>query len=115
MKKTIRSADGSWLEIDPGADTAIIRRPRPENRNTSDYAQGEDLFMRVTPGGERKYYIISWTAWGRDYKEAYRTMTEEQKNQFILDQMKKAGKIGLDPDVTDKIESLFPGLLKQKR
>lgn len=115
MKKTIRTAEGKWLEINPETDIWIIKKPRPSSWNTPDYAQGEDLYMKNDASGARQYYVISWTAWSRDIKEAFRTLNEEQKDQFIRDYVKKAGKIGLDPDLSDRIEKYFPGLLKGKK
>lgn len=115
MKKLIRMPDGKILEVNPETDPCIIRMPRPATRTGTDYAQGEDLYVRTGTTGERYYYVITWTIWTRDLKESYRTLTEEQKDQFIMDQVKKAGKIGLDPDIVDRIEKFFPGLLKRKR
>ena len=114
MKKTIRTTEGKWLEINPEKDTILIQNPRPATRTGTDYAQGEDLYLMTDPQGVRHYYVISWVSMGRDFKESYRTLTEEQKDQFIKDRVKKAGKIGLDPDVVDRIEAEFPGLLKRK-
>jgi hypothetical protein len=113
MKKIVRTRDGKSLVINPEADTCIIRMPRPATRTGTDYLQGEDLYMTTDATGDRHFYVISWTAWSRDNKESYRVITTEQKDQFIRDQVKKAGKIGLDPDVADRIEKFFPGLLKR--
>lgn len=115
MKKTIRTTTGEWLDINPETDTWIIKSPRPAARVGSDYAQGEDLYMMTDPGGKRNYYIISWVSWSRDFKESYRTLNEEQKDQFIRDRIQKAGKIGLDPDILDRIDKYFPNLRKSKK
>ena len=114
MKKTIRTADGRWLDINPDTDVNIIRQPRNVTRAGTDFAHGEDLHLTTDVHNVRHYYIISWVAEGRSIKESYRTLTEEQKDQFIRDHVRKAGKIGLDPDVADNIEKLFPGLLTRK-
>ena len=115
MKKTIRTTAGEWLDINPETDTWIIKSPRPSSRTGSDYAHGEDLYLMTDPAGVRRYYVISWVSWGRDFKESYRTLSEEQKDQFIKERRVKAGKIGMDPDVIDRIEKYFPGLLKAKK
>jgi len=114
MKKTIRTADGKWLEINPETDVNVIRQPRSVTRTGTDFAHGEDLYLMTDTHGVRHYYVISWVVEGRSTKESYRTLNEEQKDQFIREQVHKAGKIGLDPDVADHIEELFPGLLKKR-
>ncbi len=114
MKKTIRVADGTWLDINPETDITIIRQPRPTTRTGTDYVKGDDLYMTTDRHGARRYYVISWVECNRDYKESFRTLTEEQKDQFIREYVKKAGRIGLDPDLAEHIETLFPGLLKRK-
>lgn len=114
MKKTIRTAEGNWLEINPDTDICVIRQPRPATRTGTDFAQGEDLYLMTDSQGVRHYYVITWVSWGRDFKESYRTLNEDQKDQFIREHVRKAGKIGLDPDVADRIEELFPGLLRRK-
>lgn len=111
MRKTIRTAEGSWLEINPDTDTWIIRHPRPATRTGTDYAQGEDLYLIDDKNGIRHYYVISWVSQARDNKESYRTLNEQQKDQFILSYEKKSGKIGIDPDIRERIENYFPGLL----
>lgn len=83
-------------------------------RTGTDYAHGEDLYLMTDNSRIRHYYVISWVAEGRGIKESYRTVSEEQKDQFIREQVRKAGKIGLDPDVADHIDELFPGLLKKR-
>lgn len=115
MKRTILTKEGKWLEINPATDTWIIKIPRPTARVGSDYAQGEDLYLMDDTSGTRHYYVISWLSWSREFKESFHTLNEEQAHQFILDHKKKAGKIGLDPDVVDKIDKYFPNLLKTKR
>lgn len=115
MKKIILTPEKKMLEVDPGTDPCIIRMPRPASRTGTDYAQGEDLYRRTTPDGDHHYYIISWTLCQRDFRESYRTVQSKEAEQFILDQVKKAGKIGLDPDVVDQIEKFFPGLLSRRR
>jgi|GEM_PF-1013622 len=114
MKKTIGTADGKWLEINPETDVNVTRQPRSVTRTGTDFAHGEDLYLTTDTHGVRHYYVISWVAEGRSTKESYRTLNEEQKDQFIREQVRKAGKIGLDPDVADHIEELFPGLLKRR-
>ncbi|PWR73236.1 hypothetical protein [Methanospirillum lacunae] len=114
MKKTIRTADGKWLDINPDTDVNIIRQPRNVTRTGTDFAHGEDLYLTTDTHNVRHYYVISWVAEGRSTKESYRTLTEEQKDTFIRDHVHRAGKIGLDPDVADHIEKLFPGFLKRK-
>jgi len=115
MKKIILTPEKKMLEVDPGTDPSIIKMPRPPSRTGTDYAQGEDLYLRTTPDGKRQYYAVSWTLCQRDLRESYRTLRIEEAEQFILDQVKKAGKIGLDPDVIDQIEKYFPGLLRRRR
>jgi len=114
MKKTIRTADGKWLEINPDTDVKIILQARHVTRTGTDFAHGEDLYLTTDIHGVRHYYIVSWVAEGRSTKESYRTLNEDQKDQFIREHVRKAGKIGLDPDLIDHIEELFPGLLKHK-
>ncbi|PKL60905.1 MAG: hypothetical protein CVV33_00290 [Methanomicrobiales archaeon HGW-Methanomicrobiales-4] len=115
MKKTIRTTTGDWLEINPETDTWIIRTSRPTTRIGADYAKGEDLYLMNDAKGIRHYYIVSWVSQNRDYKESFKTCNEEEKDQFIRDRVLKAGKIGLDADITDRIEKYFPGLLKAKK
>ena len=114
MNKTIRTAEGKWLVINPEKDVWILKAPRPTTRVGADYAHGEDLYLKEDGSGARHYYVISWVALGRDIKESFHTLNEEQKDQFIKEWVRKAGKIGLDPDVSDRIEKFFPGLLKRK-
>ncbi len=113
MRRTIRTTDGKWLEINPDADIGLLKTPRPTTRVGADYAHGEDLYLKEGPGG-RHYYIISWVVTGRDLKESFHTLNEEEKDQYIREWVRKAGKIGLDPDDADRIEKFFPGLLKIK-
>ncbi|MFH0966078.1 MAG: hypothetical protein V1862_00120 [Methanobacteriota archaeon] len=115
MKKTIRTTTGEWLEINPETDTWLIKTTRPTSWNEADYAKGEDLYLMNDANGVRHYYIISWVAQNRHFIESYRTCDEEQKDQFIKDRVLKVGKIGLDPDIADRIEKYFPGLLKAKK
>lgn len=115
MKKTIRTTTGDLLNINPDTDTWIIRTPRPTTRIGADYAKGEDLFLMDDAKGVRHYYVVSWVSQNRDFKESFRTLNEEQKDQFIRDRVQKAGRIGLDPDITDRIGKYFPGLLKEKK
>ena len=93
--RTIRTTDGKWLQIDPKTDPWIFKTPHSSVRASLDYRQGEDLYLRTLPDGTQYYYVISWTDWQRESKEAYR--------------------IGLDPDILDRIEKYFPGLLKKRR
>jgi hypothetical protein len=115
MKKTIRTTTGDWLEINPDTDIWIIKKPRPTSKTGGDYAKGEDLYLINDAKGVRHYYVITWVSWSRDFKESYRTLSEEQKDLFIKERVLKAGKIGLDPDVKDRIEKYFPGLLKAQK
>ena len=110
MKKTIRTTKGAWLEINPETDTWIIKTPRPTSRIGADYARGEDLFLLNDAKGVRHYYVISWVSQNRKIEESFRTLDEEQKDQFIRERIQKAGKIGLDPDILDRIDTYFPGL-----
>jgi hypothetical protein len=112
MKKTILTTEGKRLEINPDTDTCLIRQPRPVTRTGTDYAHGEDLYLTDDRAGIRHYYVISWILQAGDYKESYRTLDEQEKDRFILAYRKKAGKIGLDPDVSDRLGKYFPGLLK---
>lgn len=113
--KTIRTSDGKWLQIDPKTDPWIFKTPRSAIRASLDYRQGENLYIRKLPDGTQHYYLISWTDWQRESKEAYKTLSEEEAKKFILEKTQSAGKIGLDPDILDKIEKFFPGLLKRRR
>ena len=111
---TVRTPENSWVQIDPMTDTPLYRMTRNVVNVGADYAQGEDLYTHVKPE-KTIYYIISWVAWQRTSKESYRIVSIEEAKKFILDISRKAGKIGLDPDVSDRIEKHFPGLLTKKK
>lgn len=113
--KTILTTDGKWLQVDPKTDPWIFKTPHSTVRTSLDYRQGEDLHLRTLPDGTRYYYLITWTDWQRESKEAFRTLSEEEAKDFLIHKAQSAGKIGLDPDITDRIEKYFPGLLKQRR
>ena len=113
--KTIRTKDGKWLQIDPKTDPWILKTPHSSVRASLDYRKGEDLYLRTLPDGTQYYYLISWTDWQRESKEAYRTLSEEEAKDFLIKKAQSAGKIGLDPDILDRIEKYFPGLLKKRR
>ncbi|ABD40949.1 hypothetical protein Mhun_1202 [Methanospirillum hungatei JF-1] len=113
--RTIRTTDGKWLQIDPKTDPWIFKTPHSSVRASLDYRQGEDLYLRTLPDGIHYYYVISWTDWQRESKEAYRTLSEEEAKDFLIKKAQSAGKIGLDPDILDRIEKYFPGLLKKRR
>ena len=113
--KTIRTHDGKWLPIDPKNDIWIFKTPHSTVRASLDYRQGEDLYVRMAPDGARYYYLISWTDWQRETKEAFRTLPEDEVRVFLLKKAQDAGKIGLDPDLSDRIDIHFPGLLKKRR
>ncbi len=113
--KTIRTHDGKILQIDPNTDPWIFKTPHSTMRTSVDYKQGEDLHVRTLPDGNVYYYLISWTDWQRESKESYQTLSEEEVKEFLLKKAHLAGKIGLDPDIIDRIERYFPGLLKRRR
>ncbi len=113
--KTIRTTDGKWLQIDPKTDPWILKTPHSSVRASLDYRKGEDLYLRTLPDGTQYYYLISWTDWQRESKEAYRTLSEDEAKDFLIKKAQSAGKIGLDPDISDRIEKFFPGLLKRRR
>ena len=113
--KTIRTSDGTWLDIDPKTDTWLFKSPHSTVRAGLDYRQGEDLHIRKTPDGKVFYYVISWVDWSRESKESFRTVSEEEAKEFLKGKAKEAGRIGLDPDIADRIDKFFPGLLRGKR
>lgn len=113
--KTIRTTDGKWLQIDPKTDPWILKTPHSSVRASLDYRKGEDLYLRALPDGTQYYYLISWTDWQRESKEAYRTLSEDEAKDFLIKKAQSAGKIGLDPDISDRIDKYFPGLLKRRR
>lgn len=111
--KTIRTSDGKWLNIEPKTDPWIFKTPHSTVRAGLDYRQGEDLHIRDIADGKRYYYLISWVDWQRESKESFRTLSEDEVKNFIREKVKAAGKIGLDPDISDRIEKYLPGLLKE--
>ncbi len=92
-----------------------MKTPHSSVRASLDYRKGEDLYLRTLPDGTQYYYLISWTDWQRESKEAYRTLSEDEAKDFLIKKAQSAGKIGLDPDISDRIEKFFPGLLKRRR
>ena len=113
--KTIRTKDGKWLQIDPQTDPWIYKTPHSSVRASLDYRKGEDLYIRKLPDGLVYYYMVTWTDWQRESKEAFHTLSAEEAKEFLLQKAQSAGKIGLDPDIIDRIERFFPNLLQRKR
>ena len=81
--KTIRTTDGKWLSIDPNTDPWIFKTPHSNVRASLDYRKGDDLYLRTLPDGTHCYYMISWTDWQREYKESFRTLSEEEAKDFL--------------------------------
>ena len=108
--KLIRSPDGRNLQVDPTVDFIVYKAPRPQTRIGSDYLTGEDLFVRKDAEGDH-YYSIKWFDWRHPDKGTYQVLTKIQAESFILKLRKKSGKIGLDPDLIERIKRIFPDLL----